>query len=326
MNRNFLVTLMIVVFLILLAGCGGGDSSADSDPEFPTKNVTIYNASSAGSPTDLMSREVARHAADELGQSIVVENATGGGGGVMMNRVLNAPSDGYTIGAVTSAQMASLHSILEDDFSFEDFQFLFNVQKEPFAIAVSAESEFQTVEEMMTFAEENPGELRVGGQGTGSALHLIMLQLADAHDTEFNWVPYDGGAESVTNLLGGNVDVISTAPATVYQYVESGDMKILAITGTERLEAIEDVPTLYEAGYEDITMTQYRGFFVHPDVADSEKEILVEAISNAINKPEFKEFMENNNQPDGEMGPEEFIEHAEKEFEELGRLYSEYMQ
>jgi tripartite-type tricarboxylate transporter receptor subunit TctC len=325
MKTKIVTSLVVGVLLASTVLVGCANKKASSTSNFPTKPITILNSSAAGSPTDVLAREVARQAEKTLGQSVVVENATGGGGGVMMAKLMKAPADGYTIAGITAAQVAALQSELKKDFKFDDFDFLVNVQNEPYAIAVNADSPYKSIKEMMDFAKTNPGKLKVGGQGTGSSLHLIMLQLADATGSKITWVPFGGGSESVTNLLGKNVDVISTAPATVNQYVEAGKLRVLAITGEKRMDSLKDVPTLSELGFKEIQSTQYRGFFAKKGLPVDVKAKIVDALTKATKEPAFKEYMAKNKQPDGYMGPENFTTLAKKDFDQVGELFAKYV-
>lgn len=331
MKKRVLTTLTLGLFLVtsLLSGCASkttaGTQEAKTVTNFPTKTITILNSSTAGSPADVMARQVAQFAQKTLGQTLIVSNVTGGSGGVMFANLLKEKPDGYTIATVTASQIAALQSDLSKDFKFDDFDFLVNVQKEPYAIAVKADSKFKTIKEMMDFATSNPGKLKMGGQGTGSAMHLLSFQLAEKGGTKITWVPFGGGAESVTNLLGGNVDVIVTAPATMNQYVEAGQARLLAISGEQRMDVLKDVPTLKELGYTEILATQYRGFMVKKGLPEDVKTKLVDAIKTAIADPGFKAYMTTNKQPDGYMGPEDFTKYAKADFDQVGTLLAKYV-
>lgn len=304
--------------LIILCVLGSFPRLSDSAGAYPTKPVTVFNSSAAGSPTDVMARQVAQHARKYLGQPMVVVNKPGGGGGVMFAALFADPADGYTIASLTGAQVTALHAELKKDFSFENLEFIANVQREPNCLAVKADGPFKTLKDMIEYAKKNPS-LKVGGQGTGSALHLMVMTLAEQSGTKLTWVPFSGGSESVTNLLGNTVSVISTSPATVNQYVEANQMRILAITGDKRMEHIKDVPTFKELGY-DLVMYQYRGFAARKGLPADAKAKLAEAIRKAVAEPGFKEFMAKNYQPEGYLGPEEFTALARSDFELMGRL------
>jgi putative tricarboxylic transport membrane protein len=306
------------VGLVVATALGALSVVADAAGGYPIKPITVFNSSVAGSPTDVMARQVAQYARKYLGQPMVVVNKPGGGGGVMFAALFSDPPDGYTIASLTGAQIAALHSELKKDFSFENFEFIANVQREPNCLAVKADGPFKTLRDMIEYAKKNPS-LKVGGQGTGSALHLMVMLLGDESGTKLSWVPFGGGMESVTNLLGNTVSVISTSPATVNQYVEAKQMRILAITGDKRMDHLKDVPTFKELGY-DIVMFQYRGFAARKGLPPEAKAKLADAIRKAVAEPGFKEFMKKNFQPEGFLGPEEFTALARADFDLMGRL------
>jgi tripartite-type tricarboxylate transporter receptor subunit TctC len=147
----------------------------------------------------------------------------------------------------------------------------------------------------------------------------MVILLAEQSGAKLDWVPLGGGSESVTNLLGGTVPVISTSPATVNQYVEAKQMRVIVVSAEKRVDHLKDVPTFKELGY-DIVMTQYRGFAAGKGLPADAKAKLVDAIHKATREPAFKEFMAKNYQPDGYMGPEEFNAFARADFELMGRL------
>jgi tripartite-type tricarboxylate transporter receptor subunit TctC len=310
--------LAVGVGLLVVWGPGVLSGVSHAAGGFPNKPITVYNSSVAGSPTDVMARQVAQYARKYLGQPMVVVNKPGGGGGVMFAALFADQADGYTIASLTGAQVAALHTELKKDFSFEDFDFVANVQREPNCLAVTADGPFKTLQDMVEYAKKNPS-LKVGGQGTGSALHLMVMLLAEQSGTKLSWVPFGGGMESVTNLLGNTVPVISTSPATVNQYVEAKQIRILAITGDKRMDHLKDVPTFKELGY-DIVMFQYRGFAAKKGLPPDAKAKLVDAIRKAVAEPGFKEFMRKNFQPEGFLGPEEFSALARADFNMMGQL------
>ena len=288
---------------------------------YPSKPVTVLVSSAAGSPADLMAREVSHHAGKHLGQSMVVVNKPGGSGGVMFAALRAAAADGYTIAGATAGQFAALHTQLKKDFNIGEFDFLYNVQVDPYALVVRSDSPFKTVKDMVEYAKKNPdkGRLQIGGQGTGSSLHLICIQLAEVAGFKFTWLPYKGGSETVPQVLGGHVQAGSTAPATVSQYVEAGKMRVLAITGDKRLPHMKDVPTFKELGF-NIELTQYRGIIAKQGLPGNVKAKIIDAIKKGVQEPGFKEFMTKTHQADGSMGPEEFTAYARRDFDLVGKL------
>jgi len=315
MRKKSFVFATALFLLVLFSGV--------SFASFPEKPITIFNSSSAGSPTDLLAREVAHYAEKYLGQPMVVVNKTGGGGGVMFASLMSQPSDGYTIASSTAAQIAALQAQLKGQFAFEDFDFLVNVQLEPYAIASLVDGPFSTLQEAIDYAKKG-NSLMVGGQGTGSSMHLMMLEIARQADFKFTWLPYGGGSESITNLLGGHAQIISTAPATAHQYVEAGKIRLLAVSGEKMMEHLPDVPTLKELGL-DITLAQYRGFIAKKGLPVEVKEKIVAAIEKAVKEPGFVEFMKKTNQADGYMNSSEFAAYAKEDFDKVGRMTKELL-
>jgi putative tricarboxylic transport membrane protein len=312
------VRTLLVAVLAMGYSLSPGFAEAADATKFPVKPITILNSSPAGSPADVMARQIAQNAKKFLSQPMVVVNKTGGSGGVMFAALLADPADGYTISTITSALVTALHGDLKKDFSIDNFEFLVHVQKEPFCIAVKSESPFKTLKEMIEYAKKNP-RLKIGGQATYSALHLLALALADESGMPISYVPYGGGSEILTNLLGGHVPVVVTSPTTMNQYVESGKVRILCVSGETRLPQWKNVPTLKELGY-PIVITQYRGFAAKKGLPPDVRAILVDVIKKAMNEPGFKDYMVKNSQQPEFMGPEEFTAAVRADHDYMGKL------
>jgi tripartite-type tricarboxylate transporter receptor subunit TctC len=304
----------------LIAGYSLGSAPAQAAEaiKFPIKPITILNSSPAGSPADVMARQIVQHAKKYLNQPMVVVNKTGGSGGVMFASLMADQADGYTISTITSALITALHGDLKKDFSIDQFEFLAHVQKEPFCIAVKSESPFKTLKEMIDHAKKNP-RLKIGGQATYSALHLLALALAEESGMPISYVPYGGGSEILTSLLGNHVPVVVTSPTTMNQYVEAGQVRILVTSGEKRLPQWKNVPTLKELGY-NIVITQYRGFAAKKGLPPDVRAILVDTIKKAMAEPGFKEYLAKNSQFAEFMGPEEFTAAVRADYEYMGKL------
>jgi putative tricarboxylic transport membrane protein len=219
---------------------------------------------------------------------------------------------------MTAALITSLHGPLKKNFSFDQFEYIANVQREPYALAVRGDSPFKTLKDLIEHTKKNP-PLKIGGQGTASQLHLAALALAEDAGIRISWVPFGGGADAITNILGGHIPSLMTSPTTSYQYAEMGKLRILAVTGGERLPYWKDIPTLKELGY-NIVVTQYRGFGAKKGLPPEMKAKLVDAIKKAVAEPGFKEYMAKNNQTDAFMGPEEFTAMVRAEYDLMGKL------
>ncbi len=297
-------------------------SSEAPKVDYPTKPIQIFNSSSAGSPADVMSRELAMALEEITGQTVTVVNKTGGSGGVMFAAVTAEKNDGYTIGTITASQIAALQAGLNKEFPIESFEFVGNTQIDPYCIFVKADSQFQTLEDLVKWSAENPGKLQLGGQGTGSALHLTALQLGRDAGFTFTWLPSEGGADTVKNVLGDHFQAGMAAPTTVKQYVEAGQLKVLAITGDKPVDSMPEVPTFQSLGYE-LMLTQYRGFFVKAGIDPAIKQAISDLIDQAAHSDSFKEYMAENDLPDGYMNWEDFQAYAMADYENVGKLTAE---
>ena len=267
-----------------------GDASAFAD--FPTGPITIYNSSTAGSPADVMARELARSIEDIYNVPVTVNNAPGGGGGVLFGSVARSAADGYTWGSFTAAQIASLQAGLSNDFPIDTFQFVANIQTDVHAIAVQADAPWETLEDLIEDIQSRGSALQMGGQGTGSGMHLNALQFVQDADLDFVWIPFDGGAVTVTNLLGGHIEAGLTTPTTVREYVEAGMIRMLAVTGDSRLSTAPDVPTFEELGFPNVALTQYRGVYVDSRVDMDLVARISEIIREATLSDTFMAYMD----------------------------------
>ena len=150
------IPAMAVMALVAVYSLSMVPAEAAETAKFPIKPITILNSSPAGSPADVMARQIAQNAKKHLSQPMVVVTKTGGSGGVMFASLLADPADGYTISTITSALITALHGDLKKDFSIDNFEFLAHVQKEPFCIAVRSDSPFKTLKDMIEYAKKNP--------------------------------------------------------------------------------------------------------------------------------------------------------------------------
>lgn len=283
--KKTLAFILALVMVFALAACGTAAPAAPAapaaaepaaaapaaeTPSFPEKTITIIVPYDAGGASDLMSRVFATALAEELGgATVVVENHSGGSGAVGMEYAYSQPSDGYTILYLETNQTMIRH------YGFTELEPSAFIQMacthvQPSVLAVSASSEWTTLEEFLAYAKENPGKVSVGDAGTGSSPHMCGVQLATMAGVEFNFVPYDGGATAVSAAMGGNVDAVIAQNSEVLSGVDSGDLRVIATFGEKRTSLYPDVPTAEEQGY-DLDCLGWGGFAVK---ADTPQEIL----------------------------------------------------
>lgn len=216
--------------------------------EYPAKDVTMIVPWSAGGGTDTIARSLVSQAETCFGANINVVNKTGAIGAIGMGATSAARNDGYTVGLITFN--LSTYGLLDQaDLSYKDFDLIQLINQSPGAITVAANSQWETLDDLMKYSKENPGVVTVGHAGTGGAWHLSAATLAKEYDAAFNYVPFDGSANVRTALLGNHVAVATTGIDEMKQLLEAGEVRILAVNALERADAFPDVPTVSEAGY-----------------------------------------------------------------------------
>jgi putative tricarboxylic transport membrane protein len=263
--------------------------------EYPAKAITMLVGSTAGSPVDVMARELGRQMEKTLRKPIVVQNRSGGSQAEELSTMLAQPPDGYMLGTVTTSTAGALAGHLKSQFKAEDFNFFALVQSDPYAIVVKADSPFKDLKALIEQAKANPGKVKIGGFGTGSGHHLAFLDLAEKGNAQMGWVSFDGGAAAIAAALGGHVDAAHTNPGGVMGHVEAGKMRVLAVASEKRLDVLPNVPTYREQGF-NLVLFQWRGVAMRAGGPAPVVEKLVSTLKAAAATPEFIKYMKNTNQ------------------------------
>ena len=229
---------------------------------YPTKPITLVVPTAAGGTTDLSARMLAQGLTPVIGQSVVVDNKGGGNGNIAASIVKRAEADGYTLFLQYSGyHVISPHLTKVAQWSQSDFQPVANVISAPQIIVVRDGLPVKTLPELITYAKANPGKLNYASSGNGSLQHVTGAMLEQQGGVKMVHVPYKGTGPALQDLLGGQVDLtFGTAPPFM-PHIQSGKLRVLAVTGKERLPSLPDVPTTAEAGYPGVNATSWFGLF-----------------------------------------------------------------
>ena len=314
----------IAVFCaVVMSGfmCGG----VQAQDKYPAKPITIISHTAAGSPTDLMARQLGKAAEPLLGQPVVVENKPGGSGAMQVAALLSSPADGYTLAAVTPTQIGAWESTLKGKFTIDQFAWIARVEIDPYILVVQAESPWKTLKEFVEFAKKNPNKLRVGGYGSvGSGHNVAFNILAKSAGFQAVWMPYEGTNAAVTALLGGHIDAANSNPGQVTQQVEAGKLRILGVMSANRLKDLPNVPTYAEAGYPvDAGWSQFRGIFGRKGIPQPIQAQLSQVFTKAIKSPSFQDYLKKTNQEDGSMDINVFTEFIKEQKKLTAQWYQE---
>ncbi|ADP20006.1 MULTISPECIES: Bug family tripartite tricarboxylate transporter substrate binding protein [Achromobacter] len=225
--------------------------------DFPNHPITLVVPYSSG-PTDAQYRKLAELASQHLGQPVIVENKPGGNGTIgPIQMARKAKPDGYTIAASTISLLRQPHMQKVDWNPLDEFTWIIGLGGYTFAVAVREDSPFKTLKEMIAWAKANPGRLTYGTPGQGSSLHLLMEELARQAGFEAVHVPFKGGGETTTAMLGGHVMVTLNNVGSVIGQFDAHKARILAIFDAQRLSRLPDVPTAKELDYDIVYGSPY---------------------------------------------------------------------
>ena len=256
MHRCFVLTAAVV---LTAAGF------AAAQPAWPTKPITMVVPFPSGGLADIVARPVAEAMGRDLGQPVIIENKAGAGGGIGMGLVARAPADGYTV----LLSLSSLTVIPEADvvlgraqmFAPNSLRPIARFTADPTVLAVRADAPWKSVKDFVEDARKRPGAINYGSSGNYGTMHVPMEILSQNAGIKMTHVPFTGAAPAVVALLGGQIDAVSSGPATVLQHVKAGKLRVLAHWGNGRLDALPDVPALKAAGY-NAEYAQWSGLFI----------------------------------------------------------------
>ena len=287
--KKIIALILALVMVMAMTACSGG---AAASTDFSKKNVTCVVPYDAGGGTDAVMRGLADAAKGSF-KAITVENRSGAGGATGMLYGANAKNDGSIVTMIT-VELATLEAMGNNaGLTYSQFKPIMMVNSAASAITVKADDDrFNTLEDFIEYSKAN--EVQVGNSGIGAIWHLAAAGLAKVAGTEFKHVGYDGANGAITDLLGGHIDAVAVSYAEVNSFVQSGDLKVLAVLANNRLEAIPEVPTAKECGYEAVLGT-WRGLAVPASTPDEVVAELYKIFSEAAASDAFVEFMTNTN-------------------------------
>ncbi|MWB77676.1 tripartite tricarboxylate transporter substrate binding protein [Pseudooceanicola sp. 216_PA32_1] len=278
--RSALTGVAIIVTGTLAAGA----------QDFPGKDITHIMPWSAGGGTDTVMRTFLQYAEKPLGVGVRTQNVTGAQSGVGTLRLMKSRPDGYTIGTLTWDSMITVpYKALVPGYDTSTLSYLANVTLYPTVLAVNADTGWTTLDDFIAAAKAAPGEVTVSDSGIGGIWHLHALDMADQLGVTLNHVPFpNGSAEQREALISGENDAASLSYATVASAAEAGQVKVLAVMGSERDPSLPDVPTFTELGY-DVIWGGMRVLAVPADTPQEVKDTLITALKAAFDDPEFQE-------------------------------------
>lgn len=281
-RRQFLKRLGAMA-MVATAGLSAPLAQA-ADSAFPDKPITIVVPFPPGGSTDLLARKIGESLSTTLGQPVVVENRGGAGGTVGANYVAKSDPDGYTLlMGVTGSNAIS--AALRDDLPYSpvtDFNPVSIVISSPLALVVNTDSDFQSVQDVLDYAKANPDTFTHGTPGVGTSMHMAGELFALDSGTKLVHVPYKGSAAALQDLLGGRIDAMFGDILVTSEYISSGRLRPLGVTGTQEHYLLEGVPTIADAGLPGYAAFSWQGLFAPAGTEEDVLATLYGAIEAAL--------------------------------------------
>lgn len=252
------------------AGASAPESAVcDEAPDYPKQSVQVIVPAAAGGGTDGVARIVASELSQAMDVQFNVVNNPGGGTVIGTSELANAPADGYTLGLIP-AELTMVHWLGTTDLTYKDLTPIALLNSDPAAVTVSADASWNSVEALVRDAEADPGTITGSGVGTGGAWHIAMGRMligADESPQAIQWVPSDGAAPALQEVLSGGIDVSFASLPENRAMLEDGRVKALGIMADAPDPNFPDVPTLQEQGI-DVEFGAWRGLFGPKELPD----------------------------------------------------------
>ena len=291
MNTRLSTLPMVAVFagLAVTSFC---PSAADDFPN-PSRTLELIVPYAPGGPADIASRIIQSPLSQELGIPVIVVNRPGAGGAVAMDAVLRARPDGYTVAATANATLVTVPAVNPNvSYQLTDFAAIGSYAVDYQAIIGRPDSRWRTIEEFIAHARKNPGQLSYGSSGTGGVSYFNMEILKMTEDLQITHVPYQGTGPVKTAIVGGHVDVATSAMGAFMPLVQANKVVFLVVTSPKRLESLPNVPTMQEKGYRSVSLNTVMMLLAPANVPPQALSRLRTALSSAMSKREVKEQME----------------------------------
>ncbi|WP_375413620.1 Bug family tripartite tricarboxylate transporter substrate binding protein [uncultured Bradyrhizobium sp.] len=241
--------ISVIAIVISAVASINGASALD----YPTRPVRFVVGYPPGGATDILARLIGQRLSEKLGQQFVIENKPGAGNNIATESVVNAEPDGYTVLLINPANYinTSLYTNLKFNFP-RDIAPIASFNRVPNVMTVNKDVQAKTVAEFIAYAKANPGKVNMASSGNGTSVHLSGEMFMAMTGVKMQHVPYRGAAPAITDMLGGQVQVIFDNMPSIIQHIRAGSLRAMAVTTAERSSQLPDTPTVAETvpGYE----------------------------------------------------------------------------
>lgn len=315
---NFSRALLAALGTACLLTTGG--AMAAEPHAFPNKALRIVVPFTAGSGSDSDSRFYGDLLGKKLGQPVVVENRPGASGLIAVQSVKSAPADGYSILLASNSPMSVNPAVMKNlpYDPFKDFKPLVGSAVGPAAFVVAANSPYKTMQDVVAAAKREKRPVAVGNYSAG--YQLVAAWLGTASGAQINHISYKGGSQMVTDVIGGQLEVAIVDPSAFVEMHRDGRLRMLAVTGAKRMEAVREVPTMIESGFADFETYVWSSFFVRSETPDDITRKLIMTLSEAMAQPEAEVYRKQRGGEQLDLKGDEMRKFQLREYERFKRV------
>lgn len=299
MSLKSLVTRQLGVAVLLCAAALSAHADGTAWPK--AKPITWFVGFAPGGTVDVLTRAIAKTVSDKIGQSIVIENRPGASGALALQAAARAPHDGYTL---VTFPGPILQTTRQPEIGRE-LSAVSLMSQGPIVLVGSAANAPATLQDLIAVMRKQPGKWSYASSGTGTGQHLAGELLNSLAGTQMVHIPYKGGGQAISDVLGGQVSLGMLGVTPVLAQIKAGKLKAYAVTTRFRIDSLPDVPTMEEAGLKGYDAAQ---FFVAAVPAGTDAEIVTKlnaAINDAVQTHEVKTILSASGQVAGKLSPKE---------------------
>ena len=288
---------------------------------YPSRPIRVVVAFTAGGTTDIIARIVGKKLTDAWGQQVIIDNRPGAGGNLGSNVVAKSAPDGYTL-LIGSVGPLAINATLYPNMPYDhlkDFVPICLVASVPNMLVVHPSVPVRSVKDLVDLARAKPGTLNYGSTGNGTTGHLSGELLNERAGINLVHVPYRG-ATAVTDLLGGQIQMMFATIPSVIQHVRAGSLRAIAVTSNRRSPALPDIPTIAESGFPDFEAGSWFGFVAPTGTPEPIIRKLHEQIAAIVRMPDINEQLASQGADPVGSTPEEFGQYMRSETEKWAKV------
>jgi tripartite-type tricarboxylate transporter receptor subunit TctC len=309
-------------FSVVCAVLSIASLSANAQSAYPTKPITLVVPTAPGGSTDFTARLISTALSQALGQPVIVDNKPGASGNIGNKHVARSVNDGYTLLVSYSGyHVGNPHLFKQAGWDpIKDFQPVAMLTTAPQLIVGRASLPVTNVKELIAYAKANPGKLNFASSGNGSIQHIageLFKQLAGVSLTH---VPYKGSGPAVQDLLGGQVDLFVTTPASVVSQIQAGKLKALAVTGKQRLSSLSNIPTAAESGLPNYELDSWFALYAPAGTPSEVVSRLNAEVNKILASTETRKKAEDAGTTVVPMTPQQLAAFTKSELERWGKV------